>query len=402
MFAAAKLEDLQLLRQLLRCTGAANHTLGSAGHRAVLHCLASCGRPVEALNWLQQRVPEQQLHPQLVRSLVQQLVRHQHVQAAQQALDYAEPKLMQRWQQEVQGTHAEAPSVAATSGPGAEQRLSLQDMQELSNLRLLVAGEAGELSAVQATWAAINQQAQAVQQWHTGSSSREQDLDLLGPKVWANYTLALVKAVKHSRRTSCPKQARAAARLVQSTVLQAMGSFHTHAWGTYTATWQTAQPHHHQQGGGQPPQGWLAEQQTLAQQLWQQHQQSTPTLSWQTADAAVLLPQQVSSAAGHAERQACHSAVQGALLVAAGERDEAQVQQLLQLGSLLKLMPRTAGFEAMLQLKYKQGAPPEALEVRSCCHRDGVHQRVLVSCWGAAVGRPGFAAAHTRRPRSAL
>lgn len=389
MFAAAKLEDLQLLRQLLRCMGAANHTLSSRGHRAVLHCLASCGRPVEALDWLQ-RMPEQQLHPQLVRSLVQQLLRTQHVQAAQRALGYAEPKLMQRWQQQLQGV--QDPSAAAageSSAAQAEQlqRLSLQDMQELPSLRLAIAGHTEQLSVLQEEWACIKHQAQEVQQWCTGqptdstttssSSSagahrQPQQLDLLGPYVWANYTLALSRIARSRESDRQDKQQ--ARRLLQAAILQTLNMYQAHAWGSY-ADWQVSQQQRRVSSGlapgavvdtavGQSPQ-WLLAQQQRAQNVWQQHTHSRRDLSWEFADPAAVLPQQIASAAvsGRQLRLVCQKALQAALLDAAGGQREQQLQELLQLGALLKFMPRATGFEAMLDLKWRQGAPPEALEV---------------------------------------
>jgi hypothetical protein len=398
MFAAAKLEDLQLLRQLLRCMGAANHTLSSRGHRAVLHGLASCGRPVEALEWLQ-RMPEHQLHPQLVRSLVQQLLRTQHAQAAQRVLDYAEPKLMQRWRQQLQSVQEPAAAANATaagesSAAHAEQvhRLSLQDMQELPSLRLAIAGHTEQLSVLHEEWTRIKRQAQEVQRWCAGqhtdcatitttSSSSpgvqrqrqgNTQLDLLGAYVWANYTLALSRIARSRQSDRWEKQQ--ARRRLQVAIEQTLDMYQAHAWASY-ADWQGAQ----QQcpvlsspapgamvdtAVGQSPQ-WLLDQQQLAQNLWQQHCHGRSNLSWEVADPAAVLPQQIASAAvgGRQLRLVCQKALQAALLDAAGSQHEQQLQQLLQLGALLKFMPRAAGFEAMLDLKWRQGVPPEALEV---------------------------------------
>lgn len=431
MFAAAKLEDMQLLRQLLRCVGAADHKLTSAGHRAVLHGLASCGRPAEALDWLQ-RMPEQQLQPQLVRSLVQQLLKQQHVHLAQRALDYAEPKLMQRWQQELQESMQEAvsraPSVAAGGSSSAEQqRLSLWDMQELPSLHLLIAGQSGQLSAVQRQWKAIQRKAQTVQRFldsaqHASAQAsssiaaagqqRQQDLpqqqlEWLGARLWANYTSALAKVFQHNHRHGQWSQAKTAAAEVYKMVLQAMDKYHEHAWGKYIASWQATQAHQQQENGtavsaavstpSDHSKQWLAQQQWLARGLWQQQLNNKRPVSWLAEDAADIVPQQVASAAACQERQTCHHALQGALFVAAAQQDEARLQQLLQLGSLLKLMPRTAGFEAMLQLKLKQGAPPEALEVRRYfshyagifpCQHTTLHAHlVTIQPTLAAVGR---------------
>jgi hypothetical protein len=381
MFAAAKLQDLQLLRQLLRCTAAAGNALSSSGHRAVLHGLASCGRPVEALDWLQKRVPEQLLTPQLMRSLVQQLLNKQHIQAAQRALDYAEPKLLQRWQQELQGVSPAAasagprPAAEAGLGPGEQPvpQLLLQDMQELPSLRLLVAGKMGTWTAVQEQWQAVQEQAQALQPRLQDSSSSTasaamqqadtQRLALLGASVWSNYTTALGRAAKQDRDGRLQKQAR---QQMHAAALQTLDRYHESAWASYIH-WQAScisQLHPQDQ---QQQLAALAAQQQVARQLWQHQLQAAATCSWQELDAAQTMPQQVSQAADKKEQQLCRRAVQDAMYAAAGVQDMQQVQQLLKLGSLLKISPRVFSFEVLLQLQLRQGAPPEALEVRFMC-----------------------------------
>jgi hypothetical protein len=379
MFAAARLQDLQLLRQLLRCTAAAGNALSSSGHRAVLHGLASCGRPVEALDWLQKRVPEHLLTPQLLRSLVQQLLNQRQIQAAQRALDYAEPKLLQRWQQELQGASPAAasaglgPAAEAGLGPGAEPvpQLSLQDMQELPSLRLLIAGRIGTWTAVQEQWQAVSQQAGVVQPWlqgqHEGSSPSStamqqddtQQLALLGVGVWSNYTTALGKAAKHGQDGQLRKQAR---QQMQAAAVQTMDRYHESAWATYVH-WQARCSNQ----SDQQQHAALDAQQQAARQLWQHHLQAAATCSWQELDAVQVMPQSVSHAADKKEQQLCRRAVQDAMYAAAAVYDAQQVQQLLKLGSLLKISPRDFSFEVLLQLQLRQGAPPEALEVGCMC-----------------------------------
>jgi len=398
MFAAAKLEDLQLLRQLLRCTAAAGNLLGPTGHRAVLQCLARCGRSVEALEWLQARIPEQQLSPQLVRSLVQPLLRHRKLQAAQQALDYAEPKLQQRWQQELQQLSGAAAEGCSAAVPGQEVQaapLTVQDMQELPCLRLALAGARGSLGAVRKAWTAAQQQATAMQEMQQPrlDSSSEAGLQqqqqqgqqqLLGPKVWASYVLALSKAAKRSQE---PKDQYGALASLQEAVLQLLDTYHTSLWDNYIQRKSAGQQLQlqHDEGsmeddvampvlgvgsaaaapGQQEQLQWLAGRQRSAHQLWQQHMHGKGHLRWQGINPALITPQQVASAARFQERDLTVQALGAALQTAAGQRSERQVQKLLMLSSMSKIMPRALVFDSLLYLKFKQGAPPEALEV-SC------------------------------------
>mgnify|MGYP001807469813 CR=1 FL=1 len=387
MVAAAKLQDLQLLRQLLRCTAAAGNTLGSTGHRAVLQCLASCGRPVEALEWLQKRVPEQQLTPQLVRALVQPLLRHRNVQAAQQALDYAESKVLQQWQQ---GLHTSQPAAAGAADAAAAAQHGVQAasglssaeagrdvpqtlqhaVQELLSLRLMAAGATGQVDAVQEQWAAIKAQAAALQQQQRqqeGAGQHSMQQDFLGVMVWAHYVLALSKtAGNRSGQRHLPQQDKAIQWLLDA-VWQVFYKYHATAWSSYAAQQASAavlqQGALHDAATLQHQQQWLAEQQQAAEQRWQHCMQSRGQLSWQQLDAAAVLPQEVATATRYQDWHFCKVAWQTAMDAASRLRDGQRVQQLLAVGSLLKLVPQEPDFEELLQHSVRQGAPPEALEV---------------------------------------
>lgn len=392
MWAAARLQDLQLLRQLLRCTAAAGNPLSGTGHRAVLHCLAKCGRAGEALEWLQVRVPEDQLTPHLLRQLVQPLIQQQQVQAAQRALDYAEPKLQQRWQaqlllqqqQQAEGDAAGGSSSHLDQQPPQQQMwserpglLRWHEMQELPCMRLAVAGATGTLAAVQQQWTAILKQAQEAEQ---------QQQSLLSVSVLAGYVLALQKA---ARRIDSQGKAQANQLLVAA-LLQLFDRYHATAWDSYLQqqaarfSSQLTGDAGHGRGGGsissagqvdaQQQMQWLRQRQQLAQQLWRQHVQHAAVRTWQDVDAAAVMPQEVAYSLHRHERELCRQALHAGLTLAYGTHSAQQMEQLLKLGSLLKVMPRQDSFETLLHFKgNRQGAPPEALEVRNW--REGVGAR---------------------------
>jgi hypothetical protein len=350
MFGAAKMGDLALQQQLLRCMEAAGLQLSSIGHTALLHSLAKAGRPGKALQWLQDSVPPQLLTSNMLRNLVQLLLQQGNVAAAEQALRWAAGRMQQPEQQgDVTGS-----ADADAAGQEQQQHLLRDDLQVLPCMRLAVAAAKGTLGAVQAEWDAIQQEQQRQFQQRLGQQQgHECSPHLLSVPVWCSYVSALGRVGK--------KDPGAVHSLMQEAVEQLADVYHTSAWTTWAKKAARLQ---HQQQQDCPQQEWqLQEAQQQSLQAWQQLKQ-LDELDWQNLQPAAVLPQQVAHAVRTENRDVLRSALNAALHLACSQLDQAWVQRLLQLSALLKVGPREWGFDSLLNLRMWQGAPPEALEVR--------------------------------------
>uniref|UniRef100_A0A383VS54 PROP1-like PPR domain-containing protein n=1 Tax=Tetradesmus obliquus TaxID=3088 RepID=A0A383VS54_TETOB len=348
MFGAAKLGDLALQQQLLRCMEAAGLQLSSTGHSALLHSLAKAGRPGKALQWLQQSVPLHLLTSNMLRHLVQPLLQQGNVAAAEQALRWAAQRMQQ----------PEQPSgdvSDAAAGGQQQQQLLRDDLQVLPCMRLAVAAAKGTLGAVQAEWDAIQQeQQQLLQQQRVGQQQAHaeapgSDPPLLSVPLWCSYVSALGRVGK--------RDPAAVHSLMQEAVEQLADAYHSSAW----ASWVQAVDRSQRQQQQEPQQQWQLQAQQQALQAWQQVKQLHDP-GWQDLNPAAVLPQQVAYAVNTVHRDRLRTALNAALHLANKQLDEAWTQRLLQLSALLKVSTREWGFDSLLNLRMWQGAPPEALE----------------------------------------
>jgi hypothetical protein len=353
MFGAAKMNDMALLQQLLRCMEAAGLQLSTAGHTALLHSLARADRPGKALQWLQQSVPAQLLTSNMVRMLVQPLLQQGHVAAAEQALHWAAGRLQQP------GQSGEFSDTAA--GQDQQQVLLRDDLQVLPCMRLAVAAAKGTLGAVQAEWAAIQQEQQQLQQPQQRMQQRQHrhahaagcDPHLLSVSVWAAYMNALFRVGRKDPGT--------VHSLMQDAIEQLADVYHASAWAGWAQRPSTLQQQ--QQDGLQQQQTWAVQAQQQAQQAWQQAKQLDGQ-SWKHLDPSAVLPQQVAHAVRTEDRDRLRSVLHAALQLAGSQLDEAWMQRLLKLSSLLKVSPRERAYDSIFSMRMWQGAPPEILEVR--------------------------------------
>lgn len=369
MSGAASLGDLALLRQLLRCMSAAQLPLTASGHVAVLRGLAQADRPQEALAWLQQRVPAHALTPRMVRALVQPLLQHGRVTEAERTLGWAGSRLAAV--QAAPDAAADA-AAAAAAEDGAERgsedtgdagdALALSDnVQVLPCMRLMVAAAKRSFVAVQQAWAA--QQEQQAQQGQAPGAS-----------VLATYVVALHKVHKQSPEL--------AVQLMKPAVQQLADAYHATAW----RCWLARQGRRRGRGGGAQQ---LEQQQAAAASaaaLWRQLQPQLHQLAWSEFDPALVLPQEVASAAPHADRRLMRRAFDVAMQLAGAQQDAAWMDLLLRQVALLKWSPYSYSYAALLNMRLWQGATPEQVEVRG-----GGCQRLVAGsacCVAPAWARP--------------
>jgi hypothetical protein len=370
MFGAAKMNDMALLQQLLRCMEAADLQLSTAGHTALLHSLARADRPCKALQWLQESVPAQLLTSNMVRMLVQPLLQQGHVAAAEQALRWAAGRMKQPEQT------GDLPVAAAGLNQQQQQQQVLlhDDLQVLPCMRLAVAAAKGTLGAVQAEWAAIQQEQQEQQQLQQPQQYMQQvqhayaagcDPHLLSVSVWAAYVDALGRVGRKDPGT--------VHSLMQGAVEQLADVYHASAWSAWaqrtSRSQQQQQQQHQQQHQQQQPDGlqqqqpWLVQARQQALQAWQQVKQ-LDDLGWQHLNPPAVLPQQVAHSVRAEDRDRLRSALHVALQLASSQLDKAWMQRLLKLSALLKVSPRERAYDSIFSMRLWQGAPPETLEVR--------------------------------------
>lgn len=122
---------------------------------------------------------------------------------------------------------------------------------------------------------------------------------------------------------------------------------------------------------GQQAVDWWQQQQQQSQQVWQQLGDHVDRMSWQQLDPSTVLPQEVTGAVNRLDKDAFARALDAALHVAADHLDEEWMEELLKMAALLKAMPGSWGFDALLNFKLWHGQTPEAMEVR---------QKQLVDC----------------------
>lgn len=412
MFGAAKLGDMQLLAQLLRCCQAAQIPLSSAGHTAVLHGLAHSGQASRAKKWLQEEVPRSVLNSHMLRAVVQPLLQQGQVHIADDIL---------QWATGIMSTSAiqaspEPASVSSSSTIADQQGVSsesgvLQDsLQIVPCLQLMVAGAKRSVAAVQAQWAAIQQQQEELLQQQRPTSSGRSSVHhphMLGVSVWGSYVSALCKASKSEKGSLQTVQP-----LIRYAVEGLADVYHTTSWNCWAKV--MAARHRRQQqdactaAAAHPDVAWWQQQQQQAQQTWQQVRQQLADVSWQQLDPAAVLPQDVAQVVNRVERDSLSRALDAALHVAADKLDSRWVEELLQVASLLKVMPNSWSFDALLNHKMWQGATPEAMEVRSqphaglirrsaactkscfcliACYTLAVHKHITVRCWNWLVMR---------------
>jgi hypothetical protein len=166
--------------------------------------------------------------------------------------------------------------------------------------------------------------------------------------LWASYVVALGRVVR--RRGGEGQPPSAAAACMKEAVASMCDAFHATAWWHFVIKKQPQLP------------GVLEQRYQQAARLWRAAA-APERLSWAQLDAAAVLPQEVHGAARLHERDLLRMALDAALGTAAHTGDAAWLQQLLQRGSLLKVMPRGAGFDACFSMALHQGATPEAMEV---------------------------------------
>lgn len=439
LFGAAKLGDAALLSQLLRCMAAAHIPLSTAGHTAVLHGLARVGRCAKAVRWLKESVPPQLLTSSMVRNLVQPLLQQNNVAAAEDVVKWAGSRLQQQQQvaaalQECSAAVPPSQPGLATAGEAAGERETLvqaqsalrDDLQQLPCMRLLVAAAKGTLGAVQSEWQAIQQEQQLLRdllqqsgQPAAGStasaSAPGQEVlqqprhfpHLLGVPVWCSYVSALGQVGK--------RDPAAVHELMAAAMEQLAAVYHTSAWGGWAR--KAARRHKEQQqiqlalaglqqqqqqqqavAGQQQTQALAGQQQQQLQaglpwqqqwqqglQAWQQVTRQLGVLTWQDLDAAAALPQEVAACAAQVDKDLVRRAFDAAMHMAATQLDAAWMDRLLKLAALLKVSPKAWGFEALLNLKMWQGAPPEAIEVQMHSGRQEIDMCYARCACAAAV-----------------
>lgn len=397
MFGAAKLGDMQLLAQLLRCCQAAQIPLSSAGHTAVLHGLAHSGQASRAKKWLQEEVPRSVLNSHMLRAVVQPLLQQGQVHIADDIL---------QWATGIMSTSAtqaspEPASVSSSSTIADQQGVSsesgvLQDsLQIVPCLQLMVAGAKRSVAAVQAQWAAIQQQQEELLQQQRPTSSGRSSVHhphMLGVSVWGSYVSALCKASKSEKGSLQTVQP-----LIRYAVEGLADVYHTTSWNCWAKV--MAARHRRQQqdactaAAAHSDVAWWQQQQQQAQQTWQQVRQQLADVGWQQLDPAAVLPQDVAQVVNRVERDSLSRALDAALHVAADKLDSRWVEELLQVASLLKVMPNSWSFDALLNHKMWQGATPEAMEVRSQPHAGLIRRSAactkscfcLIACYTLAV-----------------
>lgn len=377
MFGAAKLGDMQLLAQLLRCCKAADIPLSPTGHTAVLHGLAHSGQASRAKRWLQEEVPKQVISSSMLRAVVQPLLQQGHVQTADEILQW----VGSRWQP---GSTA-ADGTAALGSNGSDSlstgnaaagcvALLLQDSQQVVPcMRLMVAGARRNIAAVQAEWTALQQQQQeVVEQLQENSSyhTPHHHPHLMNVSAWASYVSALCKACKTHQDTSCTKQ-----QLLRHAVRGLANVYHTTAWNRWAKV-NAARISARQELGSPAAaaEGAVSlwhHQQQQGQQAWQQLRHDLGSISWRQLDPSAVLPQEVTSAVDRVEKDALARALDAAIHLAADGLDEQWMDELLKTAAVLKAMPGSWGFDALLNFKLWHGDTPEAIEVSSNTMRRG-------------------------------
>ncbi|KAF6259594.1 hypothetical protein COO60DRAFT_996241 [Scenedesmus sp. NREL 46B-D3] len=226
-------------------------------------------------------------------------------------------------------------------------------------MRLAVAAAKGTLGAVQAEWAALQQEQQHLQQLQQQQGHVEPagcHSHLLNVSVWGSYVNALGKVGRKSPAT--------VHSLMQEAVEHLADVYHAAAWAGWARRAARSQQQQQQQQVSLEQQ-WQLQAQKQALQAWQRVKQLDEP-DWHDLEPAAVLPQEVAHCVRTEDRDRLRSALNAALMLASSQLDEAWMQRLMKLSALLKVAPREWGYDTLLSLRIWQGAPPEAIEELLC------------------------------------